>query len=232
VAFQDRLREVRKGAGRTPEQWADRAGIAVGRLRGPEQGQQSPSWASVLRLATALGDTFADWAEVRRKPRPRSSPAASGREVDVVSGRPPDLGHRRRVDDLWGQGLSLAEIGRRLGVTRQAIHDALRRMGHANAGSVACRGCGQPIASAGARRLDAGQALCLACLARTPAATLGQRLRAFRLAAGLRRGELARRARVHASDVKLYEEDRVHPMPGSLARLARALVVPTDVLSG
>jgi DNA-binding XRE family transcriptional regulator len=150
----------------------------------------------------------------------------------VVSGRWPDLGHRQRVADLWGQGLSLAEIGRRLGVTRQAIHDALKRMGHGTVGLVACRGCGQPIASAGARRLDAGQALCLACLAHTPAATLGQRLRAFRLAAGLRRGQLARRAGVHTTGVKLYEEDQVHPRQGSLARLAQALAVPTDVLSG
>ena len=44
------------------------------------------------------------------------------------SGRKPNQERRRQMIDLREQGLTLGEIGQRLGVTRQAVFDALRRL--------------------------------------------------------------------------------------------------------
>jgi hypothetical protein len=42
--------------------------------------------------------------------------------------RPPDLARRAEVSRLRADGVTLSEIGRRLGVTRQAVSDMLRRI--------------------------------------------------------------------------------------------------------
>jgi hypothetical protein len=64
----------------TEQQLADKAGIPLPSLRGHEQGQRVPSWASVVKLARALGvstDALADCEEVATdtpepaKPQPR-----------------------------------------------------------------------------------------------------------------------------------------------------------------
>jgi transcriptional regulator len=44
------------------------------------------------------------------------------------SGRRPDYERRRQMAALRAQGATLEEIGRRLGVTRQAVSDMLRRL--------------------------------------------------------------------------------------------------------
>ena len=54
------------------------------------------------------------------KPRP-------GRKPGQTRGRPADEGRRAEVMRLRGKGLTLAEIGRRLGVTRQAVAIMLAR---------------------------------------------------------------------------------------------------------
>jgi hypothetical protein len=48
---------------------------------------------------------------------------------DRPRGRRRDQGQRARVAELRGQGLSLAEIGARLGVSRQAVSAMLQRIG-------------------------------------------------------------------------------------------------------
>ena len=67
--FNELLRDLRSKAGLTQEQLADKAGIPLPSLRGHEQGQRVPSWASVVRLAKALGvstDVFSECDEVRK----------------------------------------------------------------------------------------------------------------------------------------------------------------------
>jgi transcriptional regulator with XRE-family HTH domain len=67
MRFKDVLKGLRAQAGLTQEQLAERAGIPLPSLRGHEQGQRVPSWASVVKLARALGlstDAFADCDEV------------------------------------------------------------------------------------------------------------------------------------------------------------------------
>jgi transcriptional regulator with XRE-family HTH domain len=58
--------------------------------------------------------------------------------------------------------------------------------------------------------------------------SFGQHLRNLRTAAGLSRAEAARRARVPASTVRNWENDRGFPPLGPLVRLAEALGVPVE----
>lgn len=67
MRFNDVLRDLRDKAGLTQQQLANKAGVPLASLRSHEQGQRIPSWASVVRLARALGvstDAFADCDEV------------------------------------------------------------------------------------------------------------------------------------------------------------------------
>jgi transcriptional regulator with XRE-family HTH domain len=75
----DLLRKLRKEAGLTQEELASKAGVPLTSLRGHEQGQRVPSWASVVKLAKALSvptDAFSECDEVRVEPdtaSPRTS---------------------------------------------------------------------------------------------------------------------------------------------------------------
>jgi transcriptional regulator with XRE-family HTH domain len=142
----------------------------------------------------------------------------------MTQGRKPKLERRREAAQLRAQGLSLKEIAGQFGITRQGAASLLRPLRKPLA--VACRLCGAAIASSGAIYRDAGKALCLACLAKHPAAPLGDRLRAYRLAAGLTPSELARRAGVRPPSIADHEEGWARPRPATLARLAAALGAP------
>jgi transcriptional regulator with XRE-family HTH domain len=137
----------------------------------------------------------------------------------------PHLARRRRAAELRARGLSLAAIGRALGCSRQMAHYLLRAAG-VEAGlpvPVRCPSCGGE-----AGRLPAGYhppapALCRACLARSPAAPFGDRLRACRVAAGLRPVQLARRAGVSTNALIGYEAGGVVPAGQCLAKLLAAV---------
>src|SRR6516164_8735095 len=126
-------------------------------------------------------------------------------------GPKPDRKRWNQIARLRAEGLGLAEIGRRLGVRRQTVHWTLRAIRKAQGRSVPCAGCGAAVASAGALPGDAGKALCLGCLARRPGAATWQRLKAFRLAAGLAQTELARHAGVAGQTIWRYEQGRSRP---------------------
>jgi transcriptional regulator with XRE-family HTH domain len=142
----------------------------------------------------------------------------------MTQGRKPNIQRRREAAQLRGQGLSLKEIARHFGISRQGVASLLSPLRKPHA--VACRRCGKAIAPAGAVPRDAGKALCLDCLAKDPMAPLGDQLRAYRLAAGLTPTELARRAGVLPTTVAYDEEGRARPRPATLARLAAALGAP------
>jgi general stress protein YciG len=61
-------------------------------------------------------------------PRPRPSARKPGEN----RGRRPDEARRAEAARLRAEGLTLAEIGRRLGVKRQAVHEILRRVAGAD----------------------------------------------------------------------------------------------------
>lgn len=141
----------------------------------------------------------------------------------MVSGRRPDPWRRQEMARLRARGLTLAEIGRRLGVTRQCVHLTLRALARPRARSVPCSGCGREIVSGGALPSDAGSALCLPCLARRPGAPFAQRLKACRLAAGLTKAELAARTGLAQQSVRQYESGAREPRWRQLARLVSVL---------
>ena len=140
----------------------------------------------------------------------------------MVQGRRPNLERRRRVAELRARGLTPGEISRRLGISTQAAQGAVRRL-EAPRRAEPCARCGRPIVSAGALAGDRGAALCLPCLARTPDAPFAQRLKALRLAAGLARADLERRAGVARGAVTNYECYGRTPRRRNLAGLARVL---------
>jgi transcriptional regulator with XRE-family HTH domain len=142
------------------------------------------------------------------------------------SGGQPNHARRRQVARLRAEGLSLAEIGRRLGVTRVAVCRLLQRVARDRErppGSFTCAGCGRETASEAARPVDSGAALCLPCLRQRRDAPFTARLRACRLAAGLTKGALARRAGLTLQAVVNYESGRHGPGDTSLKRLVRVL---------
>jgi transcriptional regulator with XRE-family HTH domain len=83
MKFKDVLRDLRKQAGLTQEELARKAGVPVTSLRGHEQGQRVPSWASIVKLARALGistDAFSNCDEVQdAEPAPKRT-TAKGRK--------------------------------------------------------------------------------------------------------------------------------------------------------
>jgi transcriptional regulator with XRE-family HTH domain len=81
MRFQDVLKELRRQAGLTQAELAEKSGIPLPSLRGHEQGQRVPSWASVVRLAKALAvstDAFSDCDEVQ-PPAPKKPKKGRGK---------------------------------------------------------------------------------------------------------------------------------------------------------
>lgn len=141
----------------------------------------------------------------------------------MASGRKPDTSRRAEMARLRAQGLTLVEIGRRFGVTRQCVRITLRALERQRNYSVRCAGCGKDIPSAGALPSDADSALCLPCLKRHPEAAFADRLKAFRLAAGLTKAELAGRAGMTPAVLRNYERGVREPRWRHLVRLVRVL---------
>jgi transcriptional regulator with XRE-family HTH domain len=139
------------------------------------------------------------------------------------SGRRPKPDRRRQILRLRAAGLSLGQIARRLGVTKQLVHQNLMAAGAAGPVAVQCRACGAEFAPVRHTPGSDRAALCLACLAKWPGVPFGERLTSYRLAAGLTQAELARRAGLATSTVSGYERVGGVPREATLARLTRVL---------
>src|SRR3981189_32876 len=116
-------------------------------------------------------------------------------------GRKPNLERLRQAKELRARGLTYREIGDHLGIT----HQAARYLVHRKPTRVRCRVCDTEIDSAGALPRDDRKVYCLDCLTTPPAASLGDQLHAFRLAAGLRVQALAEKAGVNQGMISQYE---------------------------
>jgi hypothetical protein len=138
-----------------------------------------------------------------------------------ASGRKPDRHKQRRVSALRRQGLTLAEIGRRLGLSRQLVHRHLKAAGMAGPrrGVVRCCACAVVIAT-GHHTIEYNRRpLCLACLAEHPEAPFGRRLKGCRLAAGLTAEQLSARSGVPTGSIRAVERGACWPRWGRVARL-------------
>jgi DNA-binding XRE family transcriptional regulator len=146
------------------------------------------------------------------------------------SGPKPDLQRRRQAARLRAGGLSLRLVGQALGISKQGAAHLLRPPARrSRLRGFACAGCRAWVESAGFHGRNADGALCRRCLARR-AAPLGVRLRSLRLAAGLTRADLARRAGVDDTTVSACERGPRRPWARTVQRLAEALGVPLDEL--
>ena len=139
------------------------------------------------------------------------------------SGLPPDEARRREATRLRDEGLSLQEIGRRLGVTRQRVEQIFRAVERARARCLTCRACGGMASPPGSAPADVRIVLCLTCLAQRPDAPFAERLRTCRAAAGLTVRELARRAGLSTEKLRYYETGAREPRWGPLASMVRVL---------
>ena len=150
----------------------------------------------------------------------------------MVQGRKPDLKRWARIERLRKNGLSLSQIGYRLGMTAKAVHRTLRTIEQARVSprSVPCSACRRDIVSPGALASDRGSALCLECLGRRTGIPFGRRLKAFRLAAGLTKAELVIRCGFSRSAVWKYEDQGVTPYLPAALRLVEALGVTLKAL--
>jgi transcriptional regulator with XRE-family HTH domain len=141
-------------------------------------------------------------------------------------GRRPNYERRHQLAALRAQGLSLAEIGRHLGLSKQHVSNTLQAMArHGDRSPVRCRACDATISSARALARHDRAVLCLACLSKHPEATFGEHLRACRLAAGWSIADLAARSGVDRSIISRLELERRLPSWRLASQLLRALGV-------
>jgi hypothetical protein len=86
-----------------------------------------------------------------------------------------------------------------------------------------CRDCGGAVAEEHPNARRNGPVLCLACLARRPGATFGERLKAHRLAAGLTLEALAARCGIRYQRLSAYERGAQQPAWTNPVKLVGAL---------
>jgi DNA-binding XRE family transcriptional regulator len=124
---------------------------------------------------------------------------------------------------LRAAGLSLAQIGERLGVSRQWVHTALTASGKLRLVPIRCRACDKTITHLRTVANNNSPVYCTGCLPGD--ATLGERLKTYRLSAGLTLAALERRSGVGRMLISSYECGRSEPAWQSLAKLIRVLGV-------
>jgi transcriptional regulator with XRE-family HTH domain len=125
---------------------------------------------------------------------------------------------------LRAEGLTLAEIGRRLGVSRQRVKVALDNVGLGRRPPLRCHQCKAVILTHSPTQLPPLSVYCLPCLNRHPKARFGDRLRAFRYAAGLTQEQLAAKAGLPKATLHRHESGAVERLPWpTMVALARVL---------
>jgi DNA-binding CsgD family transcriptional regulator len=133
----------------------------------------------------------------------------------------PDMKRRRQISNLRAQGLSYRLIGQKLGVSRQCAHALLRTTDPEGLTSIVCCTCGRRIAAWRGPR--PGKVFCLVCLPED--ASVGHKIRAYRVAAGLSTRALAQLARIAVSSIGNYERGLQSPSEQNRAKLSQVLGV-------
>jgi transcriptional regulator with XRE-family HTH domain len=136
------------------------------------------------------------------------------------------LKRRAQAAQLRSQGLTEAEIGARLGITRQAAHVLLTRYAQDKVPltGIRCLECGR-LATTGYFTKKVNQhVLCLRCVERRPDTPFGPRLKAFRLAAGLTQLQLSESTGIKPGTIASLELRRdKSPLWQDLLALVKAL---------
>jgi transcriptional regulator with XRE-family HTH domain len=138
----------------------------------------------------------------------------------MVQGRKRDVARLRWIGELRARGWTFARIARKAGVSPQAIHHAVGASSRRHL-IARCRLCRKPFPTAGALQGDDLAISCPHCLAAN--APFVERIRSYRLAAGLTRAELARKAGVCPTLLRQYEHGIASPRLDKLIRLIDVL---------
>jgi len=123
--------------------------------------------------------------------------------------------------DLRAKGHTLAQIAQQVGLSRQAVHNALKRAWIQN-GAAICRHCRTPIPGTDGTKLSTSL-LCSDCLAAFPRVSFAVRLMSLRISASLTQSELAAKTGVSQSLISHAERDNHLPRPEVRARLQSVL---------
>lgn len=68
MPFADKLKELREKAGLSRRELAEKAGLARDAVASLEQGRREPTWATVQKLAAALGVDMNAFADIQQEP--------------------------------------------------------------------------------------------------------------------------------------------------------------------
>jgi transcriptional regulator with XRE-family HTH domain len=122
--------------------------------------------------------------------------------------------------------MTYVEIARAVGVSPECVRQTVNPKSRPRTMCVRCRSCGGQINAAGAVPRDDGDVYCLPCISRQPDVPFGEYLKAFRLEAGLKIVDLARRVGLKPNVITSYEHGRVGaPSWQNLVRLFQVLGV-------
>jgi len=119
--------------------------------------------------------------------------------------------------ELRARGRTLAQIAQRVGLTRQGVHEALKRT-QGQLAPIVCRHCKSAIPGTNGANLS-GELMCRDCLDTYPRISLAVRLTSLRIMAGLTQSELAEKTGVSQSLISLAERDNHQPRPKLRLRL-------------
>jgi transcriptional regulator with XRE-family HTH domain len=90
MSFRTRLQKLREASGLSQEALARKAGLSVAGLRNLEQGRiKDPQWSTVQRLASALGVSADQLADLDDKPEVEETATAPAVELKSPSKAPP-----------------------------------------------------------------------------------------------------------------------------------------------
>src|SRR5262245_22189484 len=131
--------------------------------------------------------------------------------MSMRRGRKPNLLRLRQMQRLRAQGLTFAAIANELGVSRQAVHNALHRERAAPPLAACCR-C-HKIISMIVRVPSRSMLFCQPCLAAFPMLSFAHRLTSLRVMAGLTQAALAQATGVSQAIISRLEQGEHTPLP-------------------
>jgi transposase len=194
------------------------------------------NWAYAFRERTAL-DPLARLLDAPSSGRPPTALGIIDPLIDaVMADDPRSYGYRstmwtasllqRYLEEIHAIATSRKSVSRaiaRLGISHQSVQQTLHTSGNARLVPVRCRECRTVIARLRTVRDNNGPVYCWDCLPQE--ATLGQRLKARRLAKGMTLMALGKKTGISWNLLSKYERDAVEPKCGNLLTLIHVLGV-------